>query len=73
VREAEAAEYNMLMPDAHLAHGDVLRLAGRLDEAAAEWRSVIAFEKARGNKLYVGRLRRELGELEQAASPAATN
>jgi class 3 adenylate cyclase/tetratricopeptide (TPR) repeat protein len=73
VREAEAAEYNMLMPYAHLALGDVLRLAGRLDEAAAEWRSVIAFEKARGNKLYVGRLRRELGELEQAASPAATN
>lgn len=73
VREAEAAEYNMLMPCAHLALGDVLRLAGRLDEAAAEWRSVIAFEKARGNKLYVGRLRRELGELEQAASPAATD
>jgi class 3 adenylate cyclase len=73
VHEAEAAEYNMLMPYAHLALGDVLRLAGRLEEAAAEWRSVIAFEKARGNKLYVGRLRRELGDLEKAASAAATD
>jgi tetratricopeptide (TPR) repeat protein len=73
VREAEAAEYNMLMPYAHLALGDVLRLAGRLDEAAAELRSVIAFEQARGNKLYVGRLRRELREFEQAASPSRTD
>jgi class 3 adenylate cyclase/tetratricopeptide (TPR) repeat protein len=68
VREAEAVEFNFLIPYAHLALGDVLRLAGRLDEAAAEWRAMIAFEEARGNQLYVGRLRRELEELEHAAT-----
>jgi class 3 adenylate cyclase len=71
VREAEAVEYNELVPSAHLALGDVLRLAGRFDEAAAEWRAMIAFVEARGNKLYVGRLRRELAELEHGATQAA--
>jgi class 3 adenylate cyclase/tetratricopeptide (TPR) repeat protein len=65
VRDAEAVEYSDLVSTAHLALGDVLRLAGRLDEAAREWRAMIAFEEARGNQLYVGRLRRELEQLEQ--------
>jgi predicted ATPase len=68
VREAEAVEYGVLVPDAHLALGDVLRLAGRPNEAAAEWRAMIAFVEARGNRLYAGRLRRELEELEQTAT-----
>jgi class 3 adenylate cyclase/tetratricopeptide (TPR) repeat protein len=68
VRDAEAVEYGELVPMAHLALGEVLRLAGRLDEAAAEWRAMIAFEEARGNQLYAGRLRRELEELEQTAT-----
>ena len=69
VREAEAAEYGELVSTAHLALGDVLRLAGRLDEAATEWRAMIAFEEARGNQLHSGRLRRELEEFEQTATP----
>jgi class 3 adenylate cyclase/tetratricopeptide (TPR) repeat protein len=68
VREAEAVEIGELIPTAHLALGDVLRLAGRLDEAAAEWRAMIAFEEARGNQLHAGRLRRELQELEGTAT-----
>jgi class 3 adenylate cyclase/tetratricopeptide (TPR) repeat protein len=68
IREAEAVEYGDLVPSAHLALGDVLRLAGRLDEAAAEWNAMIAFVEARGNRLYAGRLRRELEELEQTAA-----
>jgi hypothetical protein len=32
---------------------------------------MIAFEERRGNQLHAGRLRRELGELEQAATSAA--
>ncbi len=70
IREAEAVEYTELVPIAHLALGDVLRLGGRVDEAAGEWRSMITFVEARGNKLYAGRLRRELAELERGA-PAA--
>jgi class 3 adenylate cyclase len=73
VRAAEAVEYNELVPTAHLALGDVLRLAGRLDEAAAEWRAMIAFQEARSNQLYVGRLRRELEELEHAATSGTAN
>ncbi|HYK95267.1 MAG TPA: AAA family ATPase [Candidatus Dormibacteraeota bacterium] len=68
VGEAEALEYGVLVPSAHLALGDVLRLAGRPAEAAAEWRAMIAFVEARGNRLYAGRLRRELEELEQTAT-----
>ena len=68
VREAEAVEIGELVPTAHLALGDVLRLAGRPDEAAAEWRAMIAFEEARGNQLHAGRLRRELQELEKLVS-----
>jgi len=68
VGEAEAVEIGELVPTAHLALGDVLRLAGQLDEAAAEWRAMIAFEEARGNQLHAGRLRRELEELEQTAT-----
>jgi class 3 adenylate cyclase/tetratricopeptide (TPR) repeat protein len=71
VREADGVEYNQLVPYAHLALGDVLRLARRLDEAAAEWRAMINFVEARGNLLYAGRLRRELAELEQGATQAA--
>jgi class 3 adenylate cyclase/tetratricopeptide (TPR) repeat protein len=71
IREAESVEVNQLVPAAHLALGDVLRLAGRLDEAAAEWRGMIAFSEARGNQLYAGRLRRELEHLEQAAPQTA--
>jgi class 3 adenylate cyclase/tetratricopeptide (TPR) repeat protein len=67
VREAEAAEYAELVPVAHLALGEVLRIGGRLDEAAAEWRSMIAFAEARGNELYGQRLQHELAELEGAA------
>jgi class 3 adenylate cyclase/tetratricopeptide (TPR) repeat protein len=66
VSEAEAVEYGVLVPYAHLALGDVLRLAGRPNEAAAEWRAMIAFVEARGNRLYADRLRRELEELEHA-------
>jgi class 3 adenylate cyclase len=65
VREAEAVEYRDLILHAHLALGDVLRLAGRLDDAAAEWRAMIAFSEARGNLLYAGRLRRELAEVDR--------
>jgi class 3 adenylate cyclase/tetratricopeptide (TPR) repeat protein len=68
IREAGATEYYFLMPAARLALGDVLRLAGRMSEAAAEWRAVIAAYEALGNQLYVGRLRRELEELEHAAT-----
>lgn len=68
VREAEAVEIGELVPTTHLALGDVLRLAGRLDEAAAEWRAMIAFEEARGNQLHAGRLRQELQELEGTAT-----
>jgi tetratricopeptide (TPR) repeat protein len=68
VREAEAVEYRDLVPSAHLALGEVLRLAGRLDEAAAEWGAMIDFVEARGNRLYAGRLRRELAELEHIAT-----
>jgi tetratricopeptide (TPR) repeat protein len=71
VREAEAVEIGDLVPTAHLALGEVLRLGGRLDEAAAEWRAMIAFEDARGNQLHAGRLRRELQELEQTATHGA--
>jgi tetratricopeptide (TPR) repeat protein len=63
VREAEAVEYGVLVPYSHLALGDVLRLAGRPLEAAAEWRAMISFVEARGNRLYADRLRRELEEL----------
>jgi class 3 adenylate cyclase len=73
IREAESVEVNQLVPAAHLALGDVLRLAGRLDEAAAEWRGMIAFSEARGNQLYAGRLRRELENMtaEGATAPIA--
>jgi hypothetical protein len=71
VSNARAAEYNVLVPYAHLALGDVLRLAGRLREAAAEWSTSVAFEEALDNELYADRLRRELGELEQAATGEA--
>jgi class 3 adenylate cyclase/tetratricopeptide (TPR) repeat protein len=71
VREAEAVEVGELVATAHLALGDVLRLGGRLNEAAAEWRAMIVFEEARGNQLYAGRLRRELEELEQTATRGA--
>jgi class 3 adenylate cyclase/tetratricopeptide (TPR) repeat protein len=71
VAEAEAVDIGELVPTAHLALGDVLRLGGRLDEAAAEWRAMIAFEDARGNQLHAGRLRRELQELERAATSGA--
>jgi tetratricopeptide (TPR) repeat protein len=71
IREAEAVEYRDLVPSAHLALGDVLRLSGRLDEAAAEWGAMIDFVEARGNRLYAGRLRRELQELEQIANRVA--
>ena len=70
VRQAEAVDYAELVPVAHLALGEVLRLGGRLDEAAAEWRSMIAFAEARGNELYGRRLRRELTELERSPSAA---
>src|SRR4029079_5027570 len=60
IDEAEAVEYGDLVATAHLARGDVLRFAGGLDAAAAEWRDMIAFEEARGNQLHAGRLRREL-------------
>ncbi len=70
VREAEAVEYAELVPIAHLALGEVLRLGGRLDEAAEEWRLMIAFVEARGNTLYGERLRQELTELERKAASA---
>jgi class 3 adenylate cyclase/tetratricopeptide (TPR) repeat protein len=68
VREAEAVEIGELVPTAHLALGDVLRIGGRPDEAATEWRAMIAFEEARGNRLHAGRLRRELEQLEQTGT-----
>src|SRR4029079_10887355 len=37
IDEAEAVEYGDLVSTAHLGLGDVLRLAGRLDEGAAGW------------------------------------
>ena len=65
-----SADYAELVPIAHLALGDVLRLGGRLDDAAAEWRAMIAYTKARGNVLYGERLQQELAELERQAATA---
>ena len=70
VRQAEAVDYAELVPIARLALGDVLRRDGRIAEAAAEWRSMVAFAEARGNKLYGNRLQGELTELERQASAA---
>jgi hypothetical protein len=50
----KSPDFKALVPYAHLALGDVLRLAGRLDEAAAEWRAMIAFEEARGSSMPAG-------------------
>ena len=65
--EADASEYRMTFFFAHLALGDVLRQAGRFAEAAQEWRIVIAAETARGNRLFVTRLKTELEALEAQA------
>jgi tetratricopeptide (TPR) repeat protein len=66
VKDAEVAEVYFLAPRAHLALGDVLRLADRLGEAVTEWRQAIAIQDAFGNQLYADQLRRELTEIEEA-------
>jgi hypothetical protein len=70
VAEAEASEYFLLFQFAHMALADVLRLAGRIAEAAGEYRAVIAHETARGNRLFLPRLQKELEALERGSQPA---
>jgi len=69
VAQAEASEYAQLTACARLAMGDILLRAGMREEAAEEWRRVVNEEERRGNRLFAGRLRRELAEIEAGRQP----
>jgi tetratricopeptide (TPR) repeat protein len=56
--EADAAEYLISFTYSRLALADVLRLAGRSDEAAAYLEEAAATEERRGNKTYAATIRR---------------
>ncbi len=71
VEQGEASEYAESNAIAHLALGDILLRAGMRREAAEEWRRVLGDEERRGNRLFAGRLRRELAEIEAGREPRA--
>ena len=61
VDEADATDYLLLFTHARLALGDVLRLAGRSDEAARVVEEAAAVEERRGNRPYAASIRKLAG------------
>ncbi len=58
VAAADATEYIMIFTQSRLALADVLRLAGRGDEAISTLEEAAATEERRGNKTYAATIRR---------------
>lgn len=66
----EGADYLDQMADAHADLADVLRLAGRPDEAAAELRVALGLYERKGHLVGAEKTRRLLAEVGAGAEPA---
>jgi hypothetical protein len=54
------------------ALGNVLRLAGRTNEAVDAWRQLLAGAEQTGNHLYAARIQKEIAKFEAASEAAGT-